>query len=219
MRHRRPDPFYGGVEDLQEKMDAGKGISAYNREQQGDIASDYYILREELEEYYALPLVDRPAQLAPDQLAVKLAELNVYIHFVRDVSSLDTDQLDVDDPLATGGSNGSPATNTGDSRRGSNLAGGLMLDRPGDRDDRDLARDAAFAELATPTAKSPTLNLVAVPVGRSCGSNAAPQSPAPTATRAGTSGSNNEVKSQSLVNAPTKPLSTRALDQLFEALA
>ena len=42
---------YGGVADLRAKMAAGEGFDAYNREQQGKIVEDYFVLRGQARAY------------------------------------------------------------------------------------------------------------------------------------------------------------------------
>ena len=80
---------YGGVADLRTKMAAGQGISAYNREQQGEIVRDYFNLRLKARQQY-----EAVGQIAPLSLR---RDLDVYIHFVKDVSTLTAAQLDTPD--------------------------------------------------------------------------------------------------------------------------
>ena len=80
---------YGGVDGLRAKKDAGQGFSAYNREQQGSIMGDYFDLRQDAREYEAM------GQYAPATLREKL---DVYIHFVKEVSTLSHQELDTPNP-------------------------------------------------------------------------------------------------------------------------
>jgi Ca2+-binding RTX toxin-like protein len=81
---------YGGVAGLRDKMAAGKGLSAFNPEQQGSIVADYFTLRQRARTYEA------NGATAPLDMR---QELDVYIHFVKEVSTLTAKQLDTPDPV------------------------------------------------------------------------------------------------------------------------
>jgi hypothetical protein len=82
---------YGTVDDLRAKMNAGQGLSAFNGEQQGKIVQDYWVLRQEARNDY-----EAKGLTAPKSLRDKL---DVYIHFVKEVSTLTHAQLDTPDPV------------------------------------------------------------------------------------------------------------------------
>jgi hypothetical protein len=84
---------YGGVADLRVKMAAGQGLGAYNLEQQGKIVEDYFVLRQ----------TARQEEVANGGYAsfATRADLDVYIHFVQEVSTLTPVQLDTPDPPIT----------------------------------------------------------------------------------------------------------------------
>jgi Ca2+-binding RTX toxin-like protein len=94
---------YGGLADLRAKMAAGQGLSAYNREQQGEIVKDYFNLRQLVRQNYEAVGLFAPLALRQN--------LDVYIHFVEEVSTLSAAELDTPDPSRPG--------------RGVVLAGGL----------------------------------------------------------------------------------------------
>ncbi len=75
---------YGGVTDLRAKMAAGQGMSAYNREQQGEIVRNYFVGRSQIKNLEASGTTV-PVELQQD--------LEVYIHFVKEVSTLTSEQL------------------------------------------------------------------------------------------------------------------------------
>jgi hypothetical protein len=70
-------------------MAAGQGLEAYNREQQGEIVADYFELRQQARQY------ETNGQIAPLSLR---QNLDVYIHFVKRVSTLSAQQLDTPNP-------------------------------------------------------------------------------------------------------------------------
>jgi Ca2+-binding RTX toxin-like protein len=80
---------YGGVAGLQAKIAANQGLSAFNPEQQGAIVADYFDLRQDAREEEAT------SGYASDALR---DQLDVYIHFVKEVSTLTPGQLDSPDP-------------------------------------------------------------------------------------------------------------------------
>jgi hypothetical protein len=86
--------IYGGeshaekVADLRAKMSAGQGFSAYNREQQGEVVADYFMLRQDAREY------EQRGEVAPLWLR---QDLDLYIHFVKEVSTLSPEKLDTPD--------------------------------------------------------------------------------------------------------------------------
>jgi Ca2+-binding RTX toxin-like protein len=82
---------YGGLSALRLKKAEGKGLSAFNREQQGEIVADYFEARLEARGYETRGL------FAPKSLRDKL---DVYIHFVKEVSTLTPSQLDTPDPFS-----------------------------------------------------------------------------------------------------------------------
>ena len=126
---------YGGVWDLKAKMDAGKDLSAYNREQQGDIVMDYFDLREEMKSYQdpaSIPQSDRD-------------NLDIYIYFVQEVSTLSAYELDVPGPTA---SHGNPLKNAGDHmQRGSIGRTTSTPELSNVNQVTEMARDAAFAQM------------------------------------------------------------------------
>jgi len=76
---------YGGLNGLRDKMAAGQGLSAYNPEQQGAIVADYFMLRQYARNF-------EPSGYIP--LSIR-QDLDVYIHFVQEVSTLTPEELDV----------------------------------------------------------------------------------------------------------------------------
>ena len=68
---------------LNARHDAGKGLSSFNREQQGDIVMDYYKLRKEIIEIEA----------ANGDASDERGYLEAFIPFVKDVSTLTSEQL------------------------------------------------------------------------------------------------------------------------------
>jgi Ca2+-binding RTX toxin-like protein len=81
---------YGDVAGLRDKMAAGNGLSAFNPEQQGTIVADYFMLRQEARTH--------EANGATAPLAMR-QDLDVYIHFVKEVSTLSAEQLDTPNPV------------------------------------------------------------------------------------------------------------------------
>jgi Ca2+-binding RTX toxin-like protein len=79
---------FGGVDGLRDKMAAGQGLSAFNPEQQGEIVASYYTLRQQARTYEA------NGGTAPLDMR---QDLDVYIHFVKEVSTLTAEQLDTPD--------------------------------------------------------------------------------------------------------------------------
>ena len=69
---------YGGASGLQAAKDAGKGITSFNREQQAQIVQDYFRIRKGLR-----PLGGVGA----------MADLPLYAHFVKEVSTLSESDL------------------------------------------------------------------------------------------------------------------------------
>ena len=69
---------YGGVSELQAAKATGKGIRSFNREQQAQIVQDYFRIRKKLS-----PMVGMGT----------LADLPLYAHFVKDVSTLSEQDL------------------------------------------------------------------------------------------------------------------------------
>ena len=130
---------YGGVSDLEAKMAAGKDLSAYNREQQGDIVADYFVLREEMETYQNLA----------EYTAIGSRRLG-RIHLLRPGSlhaECGTSLMLPTRPRSEHGS-GNPLKNAGDiMQRGST---GRTTSTPvlsNVNQVTDVARDAAFAQL------------------------------------------------------------------------
>ncbi|MEQ8539146.1 MAG: S8 family serine peptidase [Coleofasciculus sp. D1-CHI-01] len=70
---------YLGLTELQARKDAGRGLTSFNREQQGAIIQDYYLLLNDEQ---------------PDHAANATCDhLPLYAHFVKDASTLTVDQL------------------------------------------------------------------------------------------------------------------------------
>lgn len=69
---------YGGVSELQARKAAGQGIRTFNREQQAQIVQDYFRIRKKLP-----PMVGTGT----------IADLPLYAHFVREVSTLSEQDL------------------------------------------------------------------------------------------------------------------------------
>jgi hypothetical protein len=177
---------YGGVSDLEAKMAAGQGLSEYNREQQGDIVSDYFVLREELKSYSdpaSIPQSDRDA-------------LDVYIYFVKEVSTLSANELDVPGLTASHGS-GNPLKNAGDISRGEAIGRTTNASvRLSANEVTDVARDAAFAELPAKPGDMPVT--------------------ASNRTESLNSGKPEKVKS--LARSSVSPVSASALDVVFDMI-
>jgi hypothetical protein len=69
---------YGGVTELQARKAAGQGIRTFNREQQAQIVQDYFRIRKKLR-----PMVGTGT----------IADLPLYAHFVKEVSTLSEQDL------------------------------------------------------------------------------------------------------------------------------
>jgi hypothetical protein len=80
---------YGGVDNLRTKKAAGQGLRTFNREQQGAIVADYFSLIQ------SARTIEASGQYASSVLREKL---DVYIYFVKEVSTLTTAQLDTPNP-------------------------------------------------------------------------------------------------------------------------
>ncbi len=76
---------FGGVAGLKTVMTAGGHLSAFNVEQQGEVIAHYFDLRQQARTYEAI------GQIAP--LSIR-EDLDVYIYFVKEVSTLTATQLD-----------------------------------------------------------------------------------------------------------------------------
>jgi hypothetical protein len=85
---------YGGVDGLRAAIQAGKKLSDFNPEQQGSIVGDYFTLRQEARTFEA------DGGTAPLEMRQKL---DVYIHFVREVSTLSAQDLDTPNPVIHNG--------------------------------------------------------------------------------------------------------------------
>lgn len=102
---------FGGLAGLQAKMAAGQTIGAFNPEQQGEIIATYYDKRQYIKTQY-----ESQGLIAPSALR---QELDVYIYFVKQVSTLTHAQLDTPDPVVvqppvfTGGGTLAPPSKTG----------------------------------------------------------------------------------------------------------
>jgi hypothetical protein len=68
---------------LNARHDAGKGLFSFNREQQGDIVMDFYKLRKEI----------IATEAAGDDSSTLRSYLEAYLPFVKEVSTLTSDQL------------------------------------------------------------------------------------------------------------------------------
>jgi hypothetical protein len=80
---------FGGLVSLTATKNAGGGMSAYNREQQGEIIATYF---DKIQTARAAEATGGYATLAQRQ------ELDVYVYFVKQVSTLTLQQLDAKDP-------------------------------------------------------------------------------------------------------------------------
>jgi Ca2+-binding RTX toxin-like protein len=80
---------FGGVDDLRATMNAGGGMSSYNREQQGEIVAHYFELIQ------AARAIEAGGGYASTDVR---NDLDVYVHFVKEVSSLTPEQLDALNP-------------------------------------------------------------------------------------------------------------------------
>jgi hypothetical protein len=80
---------FGGLASLTATKNAGGGMSAYNREQQGEIIATYF---DKIQAARATEATGGYATLAQRQ------ELDVYVYFVKQVSTLTLQQLDTKDP-------------------------------------------------------------------------------------------------------------------------
>jgi Ca2+-binding RTX toxin-like protein len=81
---------YGEVAGLRTAIAEGKGFASFNREQQGQIVQDYYVRITNARWMESIgTAVSRPLR----------DDLDVYIRFVKEVSTLSHEQLDVADPV------------------------------------------------------------------------------------------------------------------------
>lgn len=81
---------FGGITGLKAVKSAGGHFSSFNVEQQGEIIATYFDLRNQARTY------ELNGQVAPLSLR---QDLDVYIYFVKEVSSLTAAQLDTPDPV------------------------------------------------------------------------------------------------------------------------
>jgi hypothetical protein len=80
---------YGGIANLRTAKTAGHGLRTFNREQQGQIVADYFNLIQSA----------RTIEASGAYASATLREqLDVYIYFVKEVSTLTPTQLDTPDP-------------------------------------------------------------------------------------------------------------------------
>jgi Ca2+-binding RTX toxin-like protein len=138
---------YGGVANLRTTKAAGQGLRTFNREQQGQIVADYFNLIK------SARAIEATGGYAPATLR---EQLDVYIYFVKEVSTLTTTQLDTPNPpivvspvvgqvLTTNLAIRSTSTpTTPPAPGGSNL-------------NNVLAVNAAILQLATPPASEPVV--------------------------------------------------------------
>jgi Ca2+-binding RTX toxin-like protein len=179
---------YGGVSDLEAKMAAGQGLSAYNREQQGDIVSDYFVLREAMEAYsnYAdIPQSDHN-------------DLDVYIHFVSEVSTLSANELDVLDPTASQQTSGNGLKHAGDFTWLQSSADTVAPTvRGGANHVTDPARESAFEQL-------PSISELKIVT---------------TSNRLESLGSAKPVRGKPSASPSFSPVTTSALDMVFDSFA
>jgi hypothetical protein len=80
---------FGGVSGLEATMIAGGGMSSYNREQQGEIVASYYDLIQQA----------RTIEAGGGYASLSMRkDLDVYVHFVKEVSTLSVAELDALNP-------------------------------------------------------------------------------------------------------------------------
>lgn len=81
--------YYGGVEGLRDAKEAGQGLSSFDAYQKANIVKDYFTRREDAK--------------ANGASQVERDELDLYIHFVQEASTLSPEELGLaDDPTANG---------------------------------------------------------------------------------------------------------------------
>ena len=175
---------------LQDASDAGKDLTDFNREQQGDIVEDYYKLRKEIVEF--------EAKAAGNFDADKRSYLEAFILFVADVSTLSKSQLQVPLPSVSESSDEDARWKTNDVLLGSpNVDAATLLPHHVANSSVDLAREAVFAQLspvASVQSTAVTSILQSLDSGPTVGTN--PASALATATPARAPSSNCEQGGQ-----------------------
>jgi hypothetical protein len=139
---------FGGVSGLRATMNAGGGISSYNREQQGEIVASYFELITQARATEAGGGYATPSMRS---------DLDVYVHFIKEVSTLTVEQLSaLSPPVVVPPNAGNVATvNTATTKIGTTTptTGGVNITQ-------QLALDAAYSQYSRrPTVKSGYLTI------------------------------------------------------------